>query len=411
MLDQVELALEDLRQGKGICLVDDFDRENEGDIVYAAEKITPEAINFMSQEAKGLICLSLTEQRTKELHLPLQVSDNRAVFGTNFTVSIDHRDVVDRGITAEGRARTIFHATEASARPEDFSRPGFVFPLAARPGGVFQRRGQTEGSVDLARLAGLSPAAVICEIMSSQGIMLQGTELEAFCKNHDLRLLSIEQVKQYRLHHEVSLQQEASVALEASEFKHLAHLNNSDKKVEVRVYRDLIDNLEHLAFIVGEPRDGCPVRVHSACLTGDVFGSLRCDCGQQLHNAFQHIFDQGAGVIIYLAQEGRGIGLGNKLRAYELQDQGRDTIDANTELGFDVDSRDYHSAAWMLRDLGITSLKLITNNPHKISALQVFGVEVLERIFLPSVIDEHNRAYLETKRLRMGHLLPQSAPV
>ncbi len=394
-LDPIEEVIAEVRVGRPIVMVDDDDRENEGDIVVAAEKITPELVNFMIREAKGLICLSLTQDRFKELSIPMQVTENTAVYGTNFGVSFDHRSVVEFGVSASGRAKTILKAVSDSARAQDFLMPGYVFPLAAVPGGVLKRRGQTEGSVDISRLAGLKPAGVICEIMDSEGQMISGTGIENYCKKHKLKLTSVEEVVQYRLQHEVSLRRVAETEV----------VDQQVGTLKVVVYIDDVDDKEQLAFIKGDPKDGALVRIHSECLTGDVFGSQRCDCGNQFQHALKNINEVGEGVVVYLHQEGRGIGLGNKLRAYALQDQGRDTVDANIELGFEADGRDYRAGAQIIADLGLTKVKLMTNNPAKLEALESFGISVTERV--PLVFcEEDNRDYLDAKRDKMGHLIP-----
>lgn len=408
-LDPLSEVIEDVRQGRMIVLVDDRDRENEGDLVIAAEMADAQAINFMIQHGKGLICLSLTEERMQKLGIPLQVSENTSLFGTNFGVSFDLRKAVAYAVSARGRAETIARAVADEAKAEDFVRPGHVFPLAALPGGVLKRRGQTEGSVDLSRLAGLKPSGVICEVMSADGLMLRGEELQNYCRVHGFKVASIEQIAQHRLRHEVPIRRIGQIALPS-----IARIvpGSCDPAFVVEgsglqalLYLDDVEDKEHLALIKGEPRDGCVVRMHSECLTGDVFQSRRCDCGKQFDLALETIFKEGAGVLIYLRQEGRGIGLGNKLKAYELQDAGLDTVDANVHLGFAPDLRDYRVGAQILADLGLRKVRLITNNPHKIEALDEFGIEVTERISAAVPVDEHNREYLKTKEKRMGHLL------
>lgn len=409
-LDPLEEVLKDVRAGKPIVMVDDVERENEGDLMIAAEKTTPELINFMLLEGKGLICLSLTAERMKQIGIPLQVTENTSVFGTNFGVSFDAKEVADSGVSARGRSATILAAVRDAATPEEFNRPGYVFPLAAVPGGVLKRRGQTEGSVDISRLAGLKPAGVICEVMNERGVMLRGAELEAYCRKHQLKITSVEEIVQYRLHNEVSIRRIAQEVVPAklglSRSSKLDELNRLSAEIpfQVYVYVDDVDDKEHLALVKGEPKDGCLVRIHSECLTGDVFQSKRCDCGSQLDLALEAIFEAGEGIVIYLHQEGRGIGLGNKLRAYELQEQGLDTVDANIHLGFAPDQRDYRVGAQILSDLGISKVRLMTNNPSKMESLSDFGVEIVERVVLPVKINKYNTAYIKTKQQRMGHL-------
>ncbi len=408
--DSVESVLDDVRAGKPIVLVDDKDRENEGDLMIAGELATPQSINFMAQHGKGLICLSLSRSRLQQLSIPLQVTDNTAPLGTNFTVSIDHRDFSGNGISAEARAHTIREASLPRATAEEFVSPGFVFPLAAVPGGCLERSGQTEGSVDLARLAGLQPAGVICEIMAGTGEMIRGAALEKYCREFQLKVTSVAEVAKYRLQNELSLRRVAEANItDLAAFGidvPLPRETLEDRKLRICAYVDDADGKEHLAVVVGEPQNAALVRIHSECLTGDVFGSLRCDCGVQFQSALTMILQAGSGVLVYLYQEGRGIGLGNKVRAYELQDQGKDTVDANVELGFAADQRDYRAGAQILKDLGILSVKLITNNPQKLDSLPRFGIAVTERIALTPLVDDSNRAYLRAKRDRLGHLLP-----
>lgn len=410
--DPLPQVIEAVRQGRPIVLIDDRDRENEGDIMVAAELITAGEIGFMIREAKGLICLSLTESKLKSLGVPLQVTENSSPFGTNFGVSFDHVSVAGHGVSAAARARTILATVQEGAGPADFVMPGFVFPVCAVPGGVLKRRGQTEGSVDLARLAGLSPAGVICEIMGEDGQMVRGTALAAYCRRHNLLVTSVDEICQYRLQREVSLRRLAELTFTPEmglsrdpALEELLRLSGA--RVRIVTYIDDVDDKEHLALIVGEPRKGALVRIHSECLTGDVFASRRCDCGYQLNQALRMILKAGEGVIVYLHQEGRDIGLGNKLRAYELQDKGYDTVDANLSLGFAADSRNYRAGAQILSDLGLAGVRLITNNPHKVQSLGLFGVEVTERVDLPVQMDKFNTAYLLAKRRRMGHLFPE----
>ena len=393
----IDEALLDIRKGKLVILVDDEDRENEGDLCIAAEKATPQAINFMAKHGRGLICLSLTEERVRQLQLPLMVADNTSAFKTAFTVSIEAKRGVTTGISAADRATTVLTAIADDAKPEDLARPGHVFPLEAKKGGVLVRTGQTEGSVDLARLAGLKPAGVICEVMNDDGTMARMPDLDIFSKKHNLKIVTIADLIRYRLQNESLVHRAAVTTLPTvygGEFQAIAYENEVDRQ-------------QHLALIKGDihTEDAVLVRVHSECLTGDVFGSQRCDCGDQLHTAMRMVAKEGKGVIVYMHQEGRGIGLINKMKAYALQDQGIDTVEANLALGFEPDLRDYGLGAQILRDLGIRKIRLMTNNPKKIVGLQGYGLEVVERISIECKPGKRNINYLKTKKKKMGHLL------
>lgn len=395
-LSRIEDVLEDLKNGKMIILVDDEDRENEGDLTIAAEKITPEAINFMAKYGRGLICLSLDHQYVEKLQLPLMVTDNRSPFNTAFTVSIEAREGVTTGISAHDRAKTILTAIKDDVRPDDLVQPGHVFPLRARKGGVLFRTGQTEGSVDLARLAGLKPAGVICEIMNDDGTMARMPDLITFAEKHDLKIATIADIIAYRMRTEsfVHIVAETVLPTPYGEFTAYGFIND-------------IDDHEHLALVKGkiDPDKEILVRVHSQCLTGDVFGSYRCDCGTQLAKAMKIIEDEGLGVILYLQQEGRGIGLANKLKAYALQDKGRDTVEANEELGFQADLRDYGVGAQMLHALGIRKMRMMTNNPKKIKGIEGYGIEVSSRVPIECEPRPENIRYLLTKCQKLGHMM------
>jgi 3,4-dihydroxy 2-butanone 4-phosphate synthase/GTP cyclohydrolase II len=392
----IEEALEDLRQGKMIILVDDEDRENEGDLTIAAEMVTPETINFMAKYGRGLICLALSPDIVDQLHLSQMVYDNRSPYKTAFTTSIEARKGVTTGISAADRAHTILTAAAENAQPEDLVQPGHIFPLRARRGGTLFRTGQTEGSVDLARLAGLRPASVICEVMKDDGTMARMPDLELFADQHGLKIATVADIISYRMRTESFVHNAAETVLPTpyGDFRAICFVND-------------MDDYEHIALIKGDidPDKEVMVRVHSGCLTGDVFGSLRCDCGDQLKSAMAQVEKEGLGVILYLQQEGRGIGLANKLKAYALQDQGMDTVEANVELGFDADLRDYGVGAQILVSLGIKKMRIMTNNPKKIKGLEGYNLEVTGRV--PIVIEprDENRRYLECKSEKMGHLL------
>jgi 3,4-dihydroxy 2-butanone 4-phosphate synthase/GTP cyclohydrolase II len=393
----VETAIEAVRAGRMIIIVDDEDRENEGDLMVAAEKATPEIVNFMARHGRGLVCLPLARERLEELQLPLMVSDNTARFQTAFTVSIDAKRDVTTGISAHDRARTILAAVDPATRPEDLARPGHVFPLQAVEGGVLSRAGQTEAAVDLARMAGLAPAGVICEVMNEDGSMARMPELEEMSRRFDIPILTIAELIRYRMHNETLVRK-----LEETD------LPTSRGRFRIHVYEDTIRGDHHVALVKGEVGGSEPVlvRAHSQCLTGDTFGSVRCDCGEQLRQSMEMIEKEGRGVVLYiLNHEGRGIGLANKIRAYAMQDEGADTVEANRRLGFKPDQRDYGIGAQILVALGIRRLRLITNNPRKFVGLTGYGLEIAERVPLEVPPNACNLRYLKTKKEKMGHIL------
>src|SRR5262245_18813488 len=395
---EIKDAIEDIRFGKMVVVVDDEDRENEGDLTIAAEKVTPEVINFMARHGRGLICLPMTPERLDELRIPLMVQDqeNSARFGPAFCVPIEAKQGTTTGISAADRARTVLAAIDPRTRAEDLARPGHMFPLRAMPGGVLQRAGQTEAAVDLARLAGLSPAGVICEVMHEDGTMARVPHLERFCATHAIRMIPIQHLIQHRIRHERLVRKMAD-----------ASLPTSYGAFRIHAFESLIDGEHHVALVLGEikPDDELMVRVHSQCLTGDIFSSTRCDCGGQLHKALEMISAEGKGVLLYLRQEGRGIGLMHKIMAYQLQDQGRATVEANEALGFKPDQRDYGIGAQILVELGVEKIRLLTNNPRKFVGLEGYGLKIVDRVALEIPPSEASRRYLRTKKEQLGHIL------
>ncbi|MBN1867457.1 bifunctional 3,4-dihydroxy-2-butanone-4-phosphate synthase/GTP cyclohydrolase II [Candidatus Sumerlaeota bacterium] len=396
MIVSIPEAIDIVRRGEVIILVDDEDRENEGDFICAAECCTSEIVNFMSKHGRGLMCVPMTEERLASLNLPLMVRDNTALHGTNFTVSVDAVRNVATGISAADRAETIRVLTDPASKPEDLGRPGHVFPICARPGGVLERAGHTEASVDLARLAGFSATGVLIEILNDDGSMARLPDLESLARKHDLRIATIRDLIAYRIQNEVLVERVAATTLP-----------NRFGTWSMRVYESKISGEVHTALVMGDPakQESALVRVHSQCFTGDTLGSLRCDCGPQLEKAMETIAREGSGVVLYMAQEGRGIGLKNKIRAYALQDEGKDTVEANEALGFQDDLRDYGIGAQILRDLGLRRLRLMTNNPRKIVGLAAYGLEVVGRVHIETGAHDGNRRYLAAKKTKLGHLL------
>ena len=396
-VNTIEEAIKDIKKGKMVILVDDEDRENEGDLTIAAEKITPHAINFMAKYGRGLICLSLLPEKVEELKLPMMASENTSHFGTAFTVSIEARKGVTTGISASDRAKTVLTAINPKTKPEDLAKPGHIFPLKSQSGGVLKRAGQTEGSVDLARLAGLYPAGVICEIMNDDGTMARVPHLMKFARKHGLKIITIKDLIKYRMRKECFVRRLSSTKLPTQHGGEFIAIT----------FENMIDNSVHIALVKGDirPEEKILVRVHSECLTGDVFGSRRCDCGEQIHKAMNMIKKEGKGIILYMRQEGRGIGLANKLKAYELQDQGLDTVQANVKLGFKPDLRDYGVGAQILVNLGVRNMRLMTNNPKKIIGLEGYSLRVVERVPIETKPHKKNIRYLKTKKKKLGHML------
>lgn len=397
-IKRVESALNDLKQGKMVILIDHPDRENEGDLIIAAEKITPETMNFLIRNGTGIVCVSLTEQKLKSLHLPLMVSahENSSLRGTPFTLSIDAKHGITTGVSAADRVNTINTLIQDHVTADDLVKPGHIFPLQAKEGGVLVRQGHTEGSLDLVTLAGLKPIAVLCEIMNADGTMARGPQLAEFAKAHDMIMLSIEDIITYRLYKECLIEEETSSLLPMDKYGDFT----------ISVIKEKFTSLEHIVLTKSMPQSNQPplIRIHSSCLTGDLFSSERCDCNKQLHYALQRISQEG-GMLIYLNQEGRGIGLFNKIKAYALQEKGYDTVEANQQLDLPIDSRRYYMAANILRKQNVNHIRLLTNNPNKISDLKKYGIHEIDREAMPSFQHEHNQFYLETKRLKLNHLI------
>jgi len=394
--DSIPEVIAEIRQGRMVIVTDDADRENEGDLVMAASKVTPAAVNFMARFGRGLICAPITEERAQQLGLQRMVAHNREMYKTDFTVSVDAAKGVSTGISAKDRALTIKALAGPKSVPDDLVQPGHVFPLQAKPGGVLRRAGHTEASVDLARLAGLDASGVICEILNEDGSMARLPQLLKFRKKHGLKICSIEDLIAYRRKQEKLVEREQTILMPTDYGDFDLHL-----------FRSTVDDRHHIALVKGKIRPSSPVlvRVHSECLTGDVFGSKRCDCGSQLHQALKQIEEAGSGVLVYMRQEGRGIGLGPKIHAYKLQEEGLDTVEANEKLGFPMDLRDYGLGAQILADLGVKKIKLLTNNPRKVVGLEGYGLEIIEQLPIRSVANPHNARYLSTKKKKMGHTL------
>ncbi len=413
-MNTIEEAIHDFREGKFVIVVDDEDRENEGDFIIAAEKITPEKVNFMLKHGRGVLCAPITEQRCAELDLMHQVANNTSMLGTPFTITVDKLEGCTTGVSAADRAATIRALADPASRPETFGRPGHINPLYARSGGVLQRAGHTEAAIDLARLAGLHPAAALIEIMNSDGTMARLPQLQEVARENDLKLISIKDLIAYRLQHETADTQ--ADVVRQSELKTLPTIIERGETVflptaygefQLTPFRDLTNGLEHVALVKGEWREDEPIlcRVHSSCLTGDVFGSMRCECGEQLHRAMQMIEQEGRGIVVYMNQEGRGIGLMNKIRAYKLQEQGDDTVEANVHLGFRPDERDYGVGAQILREMGAKRLRLLTNNPVKRVGLESYGIDIVENIPIEIAPNKYNERYMRTKKEKMHHTL------